>query len=64
MSTSTATPARVRPSARGIAGWVLVASGLATAWNGTRLSGMTMLGALMIGAGTLALAGMLARRSS
>jgi hypothetical protein len=64
MSTSTATPARIRPSARGIAGWVLIASGLATAWSGTRLSGMTVLGVLILGAGTLALAGMLARRSS
>ena len=62
MSTSTATPARIRPSARGIAGWVLIAAGLVTAWNGTRLSGMTVLGALMVGAGLVAVAGVLSRR--
>jgi hypothetical protein len=64
MHTSPTTTARIRPSARGIAGWVLIAVGLATAWNGPRLSGMTVLGALIVGAGTLALAGMLSRRSS
>ena len=64
MHTSPAATARIRPSARGIAGWVLIAAGLATAWNGTRLSGMTVLGALIVDAGNLALAGMLARRPS
>lgn len=63
MRTSPAATARIRPSARGIAGWALIAVGIATAWTGTRLSGMTVLGALIVGAGTLALAGMLARRA-
>lgn len=65
MSTSPSpADARLRPSVRGIASWILIVAGALTAWNGTRLSGMTVLGALVVGAGTLALARMLARRAS
>jgi hypothetical protein len=55
---------RIRPSPRGIAGWALITVGLVVAWNGTRLSGLTLLGAVMVGAGMLSLASVLARRSS